>query len=213
MSSNTQPRIPSANGEPAWEVAALLPQQGHWDEAHFLELHTNRMAELVDGRLEVLPIPTWLHQLIVRFFIQAIEEHILAECAGGIVLFAPLPSRLFPGTIREPDVLYVAPEHLPDPSVEYPEKLDLVVEVVSKGEEARRRDYEHKRIDYARAGISEYWIVDPEDRVVTVLGLVGDKYDTIGAYRAGDMAASRYLKGLTIDVAAVFALADKKPGS
>ncbi len=213
MLSNTQPRIPSANGEPTWEVAALLPPQGHWDEADFLELHTNRMAELVNGFLEVLPMPTWLHQLIVRCFIHAIEEHIQAERVGGVVLFAPLPSRLFPGTIREPDVLYVAPEHLPDASVEYPEKLDLVVEVVSRGEEARRRDYEHKRVDYARAGISEYWIVDPDERVVTVLGLAGDTYETIGTYRAGDMAKSRYLDGFTIDVAAVFALADKKPGT
>ena len=122
-----------------------------------------------------------------------------------MVLFAPLPSRLFPGTIREPDVLYVAPEHLPDASVEYPERLDLVVEVVSKGEEARRRDYEHKRNDYARAGISENWIVDPEDRVITVLGLVNDSYETLGTYRPGDIATSRYFNGLSIDVAAVFA--------
>ncbi len=211
MSSNIQPRIPSANGEPTWEVAALLPSQGHWDEADFLELHTNRMAELVNGRLEVLPMPTWLHQLIVVFFLESIQRHLRESDKGGQVLIAPLPSRLFPGTIREPDVLYVAPEHLPAPSVEYPEKLDLVVEVVSKGDEARRRDYEDKRADYARAGISEYWIVDPEDRVITLLGLVDGKYETIGAYRAGEIANSRYLNGFTIDVTAVFALADRKP--
>ena len=33
-------------------------------------------------------------------------------------------------------------------------------------------DYEDKRIDYALAGILDYWIVDPEDRIVTVLGLI-----------------------------------------
>jgi Uma2 family endonuclease len=208
MSSTPQPRIPSANGEPAWEAATLLPMQGHWSEGDFLDFHTNRMAELVDGRLEVLPMPTWLHQLIVRYFLHALEQHIQIKNHGGVVLFAPLPARLFPGTIREPDVLYIAPEHLPDASVDYPTKLDLVVEVVSKGEEARRRDYEDKRLDYARAGISEYWIVDPEDGVVMVLGLTGDAYETIGIFRAGEVAASRYLAGFKIEVDAVLALAN-----
>ncbi len=45
----------------------------------------------------------------------------------------------------------------------------LVVEVVSPGARARRRDYEEKREEYLRLGIAEYWIVDPESRHVTVL--------------------------------------------
>lgn len=42
---------------------------------------------------------------------------------------------------------------------------------VSKGVDTRRRDYEDKRRDYQRASIAEYWIVDPEDRKITVLVL------------------------------------------
>jgi len=45
----------------------------------------------------------------------------------------------------------------------------LVVEVVSAGRAAHRRDYEEKREEYLVHGISEYWIVDPPLRRVTVL--------------------------------------------
>lgn len=55
--SVTPPQIPSASGEPAWEAAYRLPVQGSWSEADFLKFHTNRMAEVVDGRLEILLMP------------------------------------------------------------------------------------------------------------------------------------------------------------
>ena len=65
--------------------------------------------------------------------------------AGSTTLFAPLPARLFPGTIREPDLLYIAPENAPGPDVEYPTHIDLALEIVSPGKDARQRDYEDKR--------------------------------------------------------------------
>ncbi|MEZ6136568.1 MAG: Uma2 family endonuclease [Pirellulaceae bacterium] len=150
MSLEIEPRIPSQVGEPAWEAAYFFPPQGRWSEEDFLQFHTNRMAELVDGRLELLPMPTWLHQLIVKFLMQKLDQCI-ANGAGGEALFAPLPTRLFPGTIREPDILYVTQENLPKADEKYPSRIDLAIEVVSEGAEARKRDYEDKRIDYAKA--------------------------------------------------------------
>lgn len=210
MSTNLHPRIPSEIGEPTWEVAQLMPEQGHWSESDFLSLHTNRMAELANGRLEVLPMPTWLHQLIVDYFVQCIRSHLAQADLGGVVLFAPLPARLFPGTIREPDVLYVSREHVPNDPSGYPDKLDFVVEVVSSGADAHRRDYQEKRHDYARAGIAEYWIVDPEQRLITVLGLEADGYQTLGVYGEREQATGRYFNGFTIDAAAVFSLAERQ---
>ena len=54
-----------------------------------------------------------------------------------------------------------------------PDGADLAIEVVSEGAEARERDLETKRAEYARAGISEYWIVDPQESRITVLTLDG----------------------------------------
>lgn len=46
---------------------------------------------------------------------------------------------------------------------------DIVVEVLSSGDENRRRDTEAKRDLYWRRGAREYWLVDPDRREVTRL--------------------------------------------
>ena len=105
MAGFPEPQSPSSAGGPAWEVAMLFPPQGQWDESDYFRVQTNRMIELVDGTLETLPMPTWLHQMLVRYLCRQLEDQIESRL-GGMVLFAPLPVRLFPGTIREPDVLF-----------------------------------------------------------------------------------------------------------
>ena len=203
----TTPTIPSANGEPAWEAAYMLPVQGSWSEEDFLKFHTNRMAELVDGRLEILPMPTWLHQLILEFLFDKIRDHVRERKIGGKVLMAPLPTRLFARTIREPDLLYVQPEHLPTNVRGYPDKIDLAIEIVSSGTEARQRDYIDKRVDYAKAGVAEYWIVDPEELLVTVLTLAGTEYKVFQKCHPGEIARSQLLTGLEVSVDQIWALA------
>jgi Uma2 family endonuclease len=86
---------------------------------------------------------------------------------------------------------------------EYPSHLDVALEIVSPGKEDRQRDYEDKRIDYARAGILEYWIVDPQENQVTVLVLRDGAYVEHGVFRAGDMASGILLPDLVIDVRAM----------
>jgi Uma2 family endonuclease len=53
----------------------------------------------------------------------------------------------------------------------------LVIEVVSPGAINRARDYRYKCTEYAARGISEYWIVDPEERQVTVCQWVDGAYE------------------------------------
>jgi hypothetical protein len=60
--------------DPAWEVALLIPSQGDWRESDYLALDTNRPVELVDGRMEVLPMPSILHQLIVEYLHDALNR-------------------------------------------------------------------------------------------------------------------------------------------
>ncbi len=198
--SNAIPRLPSKDGEPAWEAAYLLPLQGRWSEEDFLKFHTTQMAELVNGRLEILPMPTLKHQRLLKKLLGVLEE---AAPTGSLVLFAPLPTRLFPGTIREPDLLYISPEHLPGPDDQYPSKIDLAIEIVSDGTESRKRDYEDKRVDYAKAGVSEYWIVDPKDQTVTVLVLAGDCYVDFGRFVPGQIASGKLLSRFVIGVEAL----------
>ena len=59
---------------------------------------------------------------------------------------------------------------------EYWDGADLVMEVVSGDPESRERDHARKRLDYAQAGIPEYWIVDPQEKQITVLSLHRGEY-------------------------------------
>lgn len=206
MSSETVNPIPDSDiGEPAWEVATLFPPQGSWTEAEYFALETSRFVELVNGRLEVLSMPTWLHQLIVKYLAGELDKWVTAN-AAGTVLFAPIPVRLFEGTIREPDVLYFRPENRPADG-KYPNAVDLVMEVVSESSSDRKRDFEDKRADYAKAGVAEYWIVDPQERRINVLTLDGDEYREGGVYVEGE-AYSELLSGFRVSTNDVFAFLD-----
>ena len=197
--SSVLPHLPPSDGEPAWEAAYLLPRQGRWSEEDFLKFHTNQMAELVSGRLEILPMPNLKHRRMLIWLLDLIRESTTSG-PGGLVLLAPLPTKLFPGTIREPDLLYMMPGNVPGPEVDYPCRIDLALEVVSEGTEARKRDYDDKRLDYAKAGVTEYWIVDPQDQIVSVLVLAGDYYIDHGCFKTGQIASGKLLPGLSVDV-------------
>lgn len=204
------PGLVSQPGEPPWNVALLFPLQGSWTERDYLELGTNHLVEFSNGSIEVLPMPTKAHQRIVRALFVSLQQFV-AACAVGEVFFAPLPVRLWPGKFREPDLVYVRPER-----GEYcgqPEGADLAVEVISPGDENRRRDLETKRWEYAQAGIPEYWIVDPEKRQITVLVLDGPTYREHGVFVLSDVVTSVVLPGLALPVAEVLGDFDRLPES
>jgi len=121
-----------------------------------------------------------------------------------MVLFAPLPVRLWAGKFREPDILYLRPGRVRDLHGQ-PEGADLVMEVVSEGAENRDRDLNIKRQEYAAAGIPEYWIVDPQEQRITVLVLDGQSYRVHGEFGPGTQANSVLLPGFAVAVEAVFA--------
>jgi Uma2 family endonuclease len=194
-------------GEPVWEIAHLFPTQGNWSEPEYLALDTNRLIEFSDGCLEVLPMPTPFHQLIVDFLVTLLKEFVAARAVGR-VFYAPMPIRLWSGKYREPDVVFLKPGRIRDPHSQ-PQGADLVMEVLSEGEENRKRDLETKPAEYARAGVAEYWIVDPQERRITVLALEGTAYRTHGVFGLGEAATSVLLPGFSVSVDAAFAAGER----
>jgi Uma2 family endonuclease len=119
----------------------------------------------------------------------------------GDVYFMGVRVRLHAGKYREPDVMFMSAEHADRIDDEYWEGADLVMEVVSSGNDGRRRDLKQKREEYAQAGIPEYWIVDPELGQITLLTLEDQIYVVHGEFKRGDQATSKLLPGFTVDVA------------
>jgi Uma2 family endonuclease len=200
MAQELSPRAP---GQPelTWEIAHLFPAQGDWSEEEYLALGGNRLVEFSDGFVEVLPVPTTSHQLLVACLYGLLLAFASARDLGT-VLFAPLRVRLWRGKFREPDVVFMLKAHASRINEEFWDRADLVMEMVSDDDEDRRRDLQTKRREYARAAIPEYWIVDPRDGRITVLRLAGKRYVVHGEFAKGTVATSHLLPGFGVDVSA-----------
>ncbi len=183
-------------------LSDILPPQGAWSDDAYLWLtdHTNRPIELTDGHIQDLPIPTFIHQAILLFLYGLFHDHVTPR--GGVVMVAALRMRIRPAKFREPDLLLLRDCDDPRGQNRYWMGADLVVEIVSPDNPGR--DLVEKRIDYAEAGIPEYWIADPRDETITVLALREDTYVEHGVFVRGDTATSPLLEGFAVDVAAVF---------
>src|SRR5438552_18763983 len=98
MSTSLKP----GSGLPAsdWGVARLFPARGAWSEDEYLDLDTNHLVEFSAGRLEVLPMPTQSHQLIVLFLYDLLNAFVKARSLG-LAMAAALPVRLWPRKFRE----------------------------------------------------------------------------------------------------------------
>ncbi len=180
------------------EVAQLWPPRGQWTEADYFVLpDTNRFVELSGGELVMPPHPTETHQRIVgdvyvmlRSFV---EDHHL-----GTVRLAPLPVRLWPGKIREPDIFFVTQEHSNRIGEQAYGPPDLVVEVLSPG--TWRADRHEKFSEYAQAAVREYWMVDPDACTVEVFVLREGAYELLGKWGRGEEAISEMLAGFRVAV-------------
>ncbi len=177
---------------------ALEPLQGLWSVEQYLKLsnQTNHLIEFTDGVIEVLPMPTRDHQVILAFLYEVLL--LLIRPRGGKVLFAPLRVQVRPGKFREPDILALRDADDPRNQNEYWLGADLVIEIVSP--DRPERDTEEKPLDYAEAGIPEYWIVNPITATITVLTLEGETYAEHGVFGRGEQASSKLLNGFTVSV-------------
>ena len=195
------PPIPDSTAEPTWEIAQLFPAQGHWSEEEYLALNTNHLIEYSHGQLEVLPMPTQSHQLLLIALFKLLDNFVRTRQLGTVLL-APMRVQLGQGKYREPDILFMRTEHDDRRSDQFWQGADLVMEVVSPDDP--RRDLVAKRREYAQAGIPEYWIVDPSQRSITVLTLDEQTYALHGEFDEGAVATSVSLDGFTVSVDAVF---------
>ena len=158
--------------------------------------------EIIDGELVVTPSPIPVHQIISVNTEYALAR-LVRESGLGIVLHAPIDIRFTPENVLIPDIIFIAQDRL---HIIGPKTIDaapdLVVEILSPG--TRRRDLDTKRALYARFGVQEYWIVDPDARTLTVLALAGDKFEAMPGGEGGAIA-SRVLPGLALALKDVFA--------
>jgi Uma2 family endonuclease len=126
----------------------------------YLLLEEGSPYQLINGGLIMTPAPSVKHQLIVRKIVKQIEQYL--ENKKGILLFAPTDVYFDEQNVMQPDILYVSEERL---DIVKPEGIhgapDLIIEVLSPS--SSYYDTKIKKRIYEKQGVSEYWIIDPED--------------------------------------------------
>ncbi|HXO29295.1 MAG TPA: Uma2 family endonuclease [Thermoanaerobaculia bacterium] len=164
--------------------------------------------ELIDGEHYVTPAPRPKHQRVSgRLHLRLgafLEEHPL-----GRVYYAPLDVVLTDFDCVEPDLLYVSREcEQRQMTEDYLEGApDLVVEILSPS--TKRFDQGVKHRLYERFGVSEYWIVDPEQESVSVYRQEDDRLQlTEELFRRGGTSvpvlSTPLLPGLAIPLDKIF---------
>ena len=157
--------------------------------------------ELIDGELIMTAAPNMTHQGIsMRLgwqFIPAVERGL------GRVYAAPVDVVLSDHDVVQPDLLFVLRENahiITEANVQG--APDLAVEILSPS--TSRRDWNEKRDLYAKYGVGELWIADPDTRVVWVMTLRDGTYEVAGKYGDTQTFSSPTLMGVTIDLRGVF---------
>ena len=186
---------------PAWRTQYTFADALTWDEPDRIEL--------IEGEAVMMSPPLREHQAISGALFAQLYHYL--EGKQCQVYAAPFAVRLFEregdrpedvDTMVEPDITVVC-----DPS-----KLDkygckgapdLIIEILSPS--TRRHDRITKLDLYQRAGVREYWMVNPEDKTVLVLLLDGQGFLRIHEeYGQEDAAVVNVLEDCAIDLGNVF---------
>lgn len=152
-------------------------------------------VELIDGKLYLMGAPTRMHEFLIMNIAFEFKTHIKKKKRDCHVYVSRLGVRLFDDdkTWVEPDIVVICrKDKLTDKGCNG--APDLVVEVVSPSNSSH--DYLTKMIKYQKAGVREYWIVDPEQEIISVYNF--ENHEKFGRYQYTDVITSGVLEDFEI---------------
>ena len=187
----------------------LPPRQEQYTFADVLVWNEGEHIEVINGAAFMMATPSRIHQEICFEIGRQLGNYLEGKQCKAYP--APFGVRLFEqdgdrpedvDTVVEPDISVVCDRNKLD---KYGCKgaPDMIVEVLSPS--TQRHDQLVKLNLYQRAGVREYWIVDPENKTVRVLVQAGDgTLRTHEVYRQEDVAKVNVLDGCFIELSKVF---------
>lgn len=171
------------------------------DYKNLPESETKRY-ELIEGELIMVPSPTFEHQDISVRLEFALYEFVRKHKLGT-VLDAPLDVVLDDENVVQPDIIFISKARS---HIIHKEAIkgapDLVIEILSPSTSERDRTVKKKL--YARAGVTEYWLVDPESKTVELFKLGEAGFERAALYKKDETLTSLVLPGLRIPLSEIF---------
>jgi Uma2 family endonuclease len=183
MKTATLPRPEATRRWTYEEMAAELPE-------------SNLPTELWDGEIIRSAAPPPRHQIIAAHVWDLLNRHVKAQRLGQ-VLISPVDVVFGARKAVQPDVLYVSAAKAAIIGEMCIRGVpDLLVEVISEG--TWRRDRVDKKALYEQFCVSEYWIVDPDSRLIEVFMLREGNYALHARDVGAEQVGSKLLPGLTV---------------
>ena len=180
-------------------VSQTAPRLTYQD---YLSTSDDERYELLDGQLVMVPAPNMDHQDIVTNLGTALSVFVKEQELGRLY-FGPTDVVLSDTDVVQPDLIFVSKDR---EQVRTPANIqgapDLIVEILSPS--SATRDWRDKRELYARRGVKEYWVVDPSNKIVSIMLLQDGVLEIKGAYVAGDTVASSTLEGFSVALDDIF---------
>lgn len=158
--------------------------------------------QLIDGELQMSPSRNRAHQKILTNIFSALVLH-LAKNPVSELYVAPFDIYLTDLNVYQPDLVFISKERktiLTDQGAEG--APDLVVEILSP--RTAKLDRGVKRDIYARTGVQELWIVDPDRQHVQVFDLAENAEAPAATYTKRQTLKSSVLPKLAIGLAKIF---------
>ena len=149
----------------------------------YLSLPDDQRVEMIDGVFYDMAAPTTVHQSVAGFLFKKLLDFVMENKGPCFPFMSPVDVQLDcdDKTVVQPDVLVVC-----DRSKYRDGRVwgapDLVVEVLSPS--TRRKDMQLKMYKYAGAGVREYWMVDPEKKLVVQYDLEHLEFPAIYNFRS-----------------------------
>ena len=168
----------------------------------YLQLPEDKRYELMEGEFYMVPSPGWSHQTISKKLFRILDNHVTRHMLGE-VCFAPLDVVLSNEDVVQPDILFISNERsdiITEKNVRG--APDLVIEILSAS--TAERDKGLKRKIYAKYGVREYWIADPETNSIEVLTPGEKGLETVQVYKMGEALSSPLLEGLSLNTDDIF---------
>ncbi len=162
---------------------------------------TGPRYQLIEGDLFMAPAPDRFHQDIVGNLYHLLRTY-LKKRPIGRVYTAPFDVYLDDINAVQPDVLFVAKGNDILTAQGARGAPDFVVEVLSP--KTAHLDKKSKRHVYARSGVNELWLIDPDTETIHVYSLQKDAEKPTKVYSARDTFTSPTFPGLKFKGSAIF---------
>ncbi|MEW6238353.1 MAG: Uma2 family endonuclease [Candidatus Omnitrophota bacterium] len=168
----------------------------------YLHFSDDKRYEIIEGEVYMVPSPFTNHQQVSRRLERLIEDYVMARDLGEI-FDAPLDVVLSDIDVVQPDIFFISNKN--SGIITYKNiqgAPDLAIEILSPSSD--HKDKVLKKKLYAKYGVKEYWLVDPDAKQIQVFTLKDAALTQWNAYRLDETMQSALWPELNLELKSIF---------